>query len=159
MKKGTILSVNHDRWGTWITYAGYMLLYLSMIGIFFIGKTRFKDLSNSLEKINLKKKVLTIGLILIGLSGLSVNAQEHAHDQKSAIDFDSIIQADAFPIDHAEKFGQLIIQDAGGRMKPANTFSSELLRKVSKSDTYNGLNSDQVLLSIMNNQRYGIMCQ
>ncbi len=36
-------------------------------------------------------------------------------------------------------------------MKPANTFSSELLRKVSKSDTYQGLNSDQVLLSIMNN--------
>ena len=36
-------------------------------------------------------------------------------------------------------------------MKPANTFSSELLRKVSKSDTYKGLNSDQVLLSIMNN--------
>src|SRR5690606_38712878 len=29
-----------------------------------------------------------------------------------------------------------------------NTFSSELLRKVSKSDTYNGMDSDQVLLSI-----------
>ena len=36
-------------------------------------------------------------------------------------------------------------------MKPANTFSSELLRKVSKNDKYEGLNSDQVLLSIMNN--------
>ena len=36
-------------------------------------------------------------------------------------------------------------------MKPINTFSSELLRKVSKSDTYNGLNSDQVLLSILRN--------
>jgi cytochrome c-type biogenesis protein CcsB len=36
-------------------------------------------------------------------------------------------------------------------MKPANTFSSELLRKVSKSDTYKGLSSDQVLLSIINN--------
>jgi cytochrome c-type biogenesis protein CcsB len=73
------------------------------------------------------------------------------HEQKSAIDFDSIIQADAFSLEHAQKFGQLIIQDAGGRMKPTNTFSSELLRKVSKSDTYKGLNSDQVLLSIMNN--------
>ena len=47
-EKGTILSVNHDQWGTYITYAGYMMLYLSMIGIFFIGKTRFKDLSKSL---------------------------------------------------------------------------------------------------------------
>ena len=36
-------------------------------------------------------------------------------------------------------------------MKPANTFSSELLRKVSRSNSYNGLNSDQVLLSIMDN--------
>ena len=150
-EKGTILSVNHDQWGTWITYAGYILLYLSMIGIFFIGKTRFKDLSNSLEKINLKKKALTVGLILLGLNGFSLKAQDLVHEQKSAIDFDSIIQADVFSLEHAEKFGELIIQDAGGRMKPANTFSSELLRKVSKSDTYKGLNSDQVLLSIMNN--------
>ena len=36
-------------------------------------------------------------------------------------------------------------------MKPLNTFSSELLRKVSKSDNYNGLNSDQVFLSILRN--------
>jgi cytochrome c-type biogenesis protein CcsB len=150
-EKGTILSVNHDQWGTYITYAGYMMLYLSMIGIFFIGKTRFKDLSKSLEKINIKKKALTLGLILFGISGFSLQAQEHVHEQKSAIDFDSIIQADAFSLEHTQKFGQLIIQDAGGRMKPTNTFSSELLRKVSKSDTYKGLNSDQVLLSIMNN--------
>ena len=33
-------------------------------------------------------------------------------------------------------------------MKPLNTFSSELLRKVSKSDTYKSLNADQVMLSI-----------
>jgi cytochrome c-type biogenesis protein CcsB len=33
-------------------------------------------------------------------------------------------------------------------MKPLNTFSSELLRKVSKSDSYKNLNSDQVMLSI-----------
>ena len=150
-EKGTILSVNHDQWGTYITYAGYMMLYLSMIGIFFIGKTRCKDLSKSLEKINIKKKALTVGLILFGISGFSLQAQEHVHEQKSAIDFDSIIQADAFSLEHTQKFGQLIIQDAGGRMKPTNTFSSELLRKVSKSDTYKGLNSDQVLLSIMNN--------
>jgi hypothetical protein len=30
--------------------------------------------------------------------------------------------------EHAAKFGRLIIQDAGGRMKPINTFSSELER-------------------------------
>ena len=36
-------------------------------------------------------------------------------------------------------------------MKPANTYSSELLRKLSKSDEYEGLNSDQVLVSMTEN--------
>src|SRR5690606_23201816 len=27
-EKGTILSVNHDWWGTWVTYLGYTLLYI-----------------------------------------------------------------------------------------------------------------------------------
>ena len=59
--------------------------------------------------------------------------------------------SDSYSEEHAKKFGEIIIQDSGGRMKPANTFSSELLRKVSRSDNYKGLNSDQVLLSIMDN--------
>ena len=55
------------------------------------------------------------------------------------------------PVEQAAKFGKLIIQDFGGRMKPANTFASELIRKVSKSDTYRSLNPDQILLSIQQN--------
>ncbi|MGB0256349.1 MAG: cytochrome c biogenesis protein ResB, partial [Flavobacteriaceae bacterium] len=54
-EKGTVLSVNHDFWGTWITYVGYILLYLSMMGIFFIGDTRFKQLSKRLIKMSAKK--------------------------------------------------------------------------------------------------------
>jgi hypothetical protein len=49
--------------------------------------------------------------------------------------------------EHAAKFGRLIIQDAGGRMKPINTFSSEL-RKVSHSNDYKGMNSDQVSIDV-----------
>jgi hypothetical protein len=36
-------------------------------------------------------------------------------------------------------------------MKPLNTFASELLRKVSKSDTYKSLDANQVLISITKN--------
>ena len=150
-EKGTILSVNHDWWGTNITYLGYILLYLSMIGIFFIGKTRFQDLSKSLDKIKEKKKSLMLLIFFSIFNSFSIQGQSSVFSQKSAIDFDSIIKADAFSENHARKFGELVIQDSGGRMKPANTFSSELLRKVSKNDKYQGLNSDQVLLSIMNN--------
>ena len=146
-ERGTILSVNHDWWGTYITYTGYMLLYLSMLGIFFIGNTRFKALAKAIDKIKARKAAL----VFLTLFGLNVGfAQNHLIEGRSKINFDSLVKADAFPQEQAEKFGALIIQDLGGRMKPANTFSSELLRKVSKSDTYEGLNSDQVLLSILN---------
>ena len=140
-EKGTVLSVNHDFWGTWVTYGGYILLYLSMIGIFFIGKTRFKDLSKSLEKIKQKKKQLLSLISFIFLTNLS--AQNHNHSLTNNFNFDSVINANAINADHAQKFGRLVIQDLGGRMKPANTFSSELLRKVSKKDSYGDLNSDQ----------------
>ena len=149
-EKGTILSVNHDWWGTWLTYTGYLLLYLSMMGIFFIGKTRFKALAIALEKVKQKKATLTVGLLFIAT--FYGQAQQHLHQgTRNPIAFDSMIQAEAFPKEQATLFGSLVIQDAGGRMKPANTFASELLRKVSKKDTYNGLTADQVLLSITNN--------
>ena len=146
-EKGTVLSVNHDFWGTWITYVGYILLYLSMMGIFFIGKTRFKDLSKALEKIKQKKKALaTIALMLFTVV---LNGQSHDHDPNGGFNFDSLVNANTIDVNHAKKFGSLVIQDLGGRMKPANTFSSELLRKVSKSDHYGDLNADQVLMSIV----------
>ena len=53
-EKGTVLSVNNDFWGTFITYLGYIFLYVSMMGIFFYGKTRFKNLSNGLKKLSSK---------------------------------------------------------------------------------------------------------
>lgn len=146
-EKGTVLSVNHDWWGTYITYAGYMMLYLSMIGIFFIGRTRFKDLSKAIDRIKAKKATLTLFAMMAMQWGI---AQDHFLRDRSKIDFDSLVIADAFPKAQALNFGSLVIQDLGGRMKPANTFSSELLRKVSKYDTYQGLSSDQVLLSILN---------
>ena len=149
-EKGTILSVNHDWWGTWITYVGYMLLYLSMIGIFFIGKTRFKSLSEALDKVKQKKATLTICLLLISTSFLQAQQESHS-TVDDPVALDSMIQAVVFPKEQAALFGSLVIQDAGGRMKPANTFASELLRKVSKKDTYKELTADQVLLSITNN--------
>jgi len=35
-EKGTILSVNHDYWGTMITYIGYFLLFFAMMAILFV---------------------------------------------------------------------------------------------------------------------------
>ena len=112
------------------------------MGIFFLGNSRFKFLAKQLNK---KTAVL---VLLFFSSGLF--SQNNNSVPKSEY-IDSIITSTSYTKEHASKFGKIVIQDSGGRMKPANTFSSELLRKVSRSNSYNGLNSDQVLLSIMDN--------
>ncbi|MBL6646761.1 MAG: cytochrome c biogenesis protein CcsA [Flavobacteriaceae bacterium] len=148
-EKGTILSVNHDFWGTWITYLGYFLLYAGLMGILFFGKTRFRSLATTLEKIRQKKSALTAFVLFFSLG---LWAQDHQHSSsKTTQNIDSLIQNQAIPAPQAAKFGKLVIQDLGGRMKPANTFASELVRKVSKSDHYQSLDANQVLLSIQQN--------
>jgi len=165
-EKGTVLSVNHDFWGTSITYFGYFMLFFGLMAIMFTKHSRFADLKRKLDVVKKKKeKLITILVLMISLSGFAQqNPHVHSHDHKHAEDpndhanhvtappsekqLDSLLTIYKAPEAHAAKFGRLIIQDAGGRMKPINTFSSELLRKVSQSDTYNGMNSDQVFLSM-----------
>ena len=144
-EKGTVLSVSSDFWGTWITYIGYFLLYFSMMAIMFTKYSRFADLKRKLEKVKMKKAKLAVIALLFSLTGFAQNHNKNHNDLKA---IDSLIQKYKVNEDHAAKFGKLVIQDLGGRMKPINTFSSELLRKVSHENTYKGLNADQVFLSM-----------
>jgi cytochrome c-type biogenesis protein CcsB len=145
-EKGTILSVNHDFWGTGITYIGYFLLYFAMMAILFTKYSRFADIKRKLEIVKKKKeKLITSLIILFSLFGFG---QNHTTTIPTIQQIDSIITKYKVLPKHANQFGRLVIQDDGGRMKPINTFSSELLRKVSKSDTYKGMNSDQVFMSM-----------
>lgn len=146
-EKGTKLSVNHDFWGTWITYIGYFLLYLGMMAILFTKHSRFGELKVKLDKVRIKKSTLSVIVLLFSFVGFAQHSN-HAHQKGTEKQIDSILNKFLVPAEHAEKFGRLVIQDDGGRMKPINTFSSELLRKVSKSDTYKNMNADQVFLSI-----------
>ncbi|MGV3696900.1 cytochrome c biogenesis protein CcsA [Flavobacterium sp.] len=157
-EKGTILSVNHDFWGTTITYIGYFILFFCLMLILFVKGSRFTDLKRKLDNVKRKKaKLMTVIILLVSFDGL---AQEHHHDdghghapaKAAAIptqkQIDSIINKYKVSERHAAQFGRLVIQDEGGRMKPINTFSSELLRKVSHRNEYNGMNPDQVFISM-----------
>ncbi|TDE53451.1 cytochrome c biogenesis protein CcsA [Flavobacterium sp. GT3P67] len=178
-EKGTILSVNHDFWGTTITYIGYFMLYFAMMAIMFTKYSRFADVKRKLEVVKMKKaKLLTILLLLFSFNSFA-QEQEHnhadhegqAHTEAEATpaahanhtkkvlsqdELNALITKYKVPEVHAAKFGRLVIQDAGGRMKPINTFSSELLRKVSHDDSYKGMNSDQVFLSMTQYASYWI---
>ena len=153
-EKGTHLSVNHDQWGTWITYIGYFLLYLALMVILFDKNTRFNDLRKKIDKINAKKKALVIVFFLF--FNFFGHAQEHEHENQIVDSNKAIAFINKYKVseEHASEFGKMVIQDQGGRMKPINTFSSELLRKVSKSETFNEMNADQAFISMTQFPQY-----
>jgi cytochrome c-type biogenesis protein CcsB len=136
---GTYLSVNHDFWGTWISYLGYFLLTLGMVMIFFSPKSRFRNLSSKLNAIRQKNLTTTIGVLLLfmgstaPLSSQEVNTGNVVHE---------------VTVSHAEEFGKLLVQDHKGRIKPINTLASELLRKISRKESINELTAEQVFLSM-----------
>ena len=132
-EKGTVLSVNHDYWGTLITYIGYFLMGLGMFFALFWKGTRFHKLSQKVKIIS-DKKFGIIFLFLLFTAGIQAqNTQELKHNSVSK--------------EHAEKFGKLLIQDHQGRIKPVNSYALDVLRKIYKKDNYHGLTAEQVILS------------
>ncbi|WP_242206117.1 cytochrome c biogenesis protein [Aestuariivivens insulae] len=162
-EKGTVLSVNHDSWGTLFTYIGYFMLYFGLLSILFVKGTRFSDLRKQLKKVRAKKaKLITVLLLCMGLSGFSQeHTQDDGHDHSAhavqsrptKAQIDSILATNITPKDHADKFAHLVIQDSDGRMKPVSTYASEMLRKLSKHDTYEDFDAHQVFLSMQESPR------
>jgi len=137
---GTILSVNHDAWGTFVTYFGYLLLAIGMIWSLINPNSYFRRLSIELARLREVRKTTMVALlfILLPFTGMhEMNAQT--------------VLPDSFRIDknHAAKFGKVLIQDPGGRIKPVNSLSSEFLRKICRTDNLIGQNSDQVFLGML----------
>ena len=143
----THLSVNHDFWGTLITYFGYFLLFFGLIASLFVKNTRFDDLKQSLVKIRNKKAKLSVIALLFSLVSFGQH-NSHQPKQITEIQIDSILNANKVSKEHADLFSSLVIQDTGGRLKPAHTFASELVRKVTHSDRFKDMDPSQVLLSI-----------
>ncbi len=112
-ERGTVLSINQDRPGTYITYLGYTLLAIGMFWTLFARGSRFQTVLSRLGKLN-KTAVLT-GLFL--LQSLGLFAQDS-------------LQIQFVPEEKAEAYGRLIVQDLDGRMKPLNTLAHEILRKI-----------------------------
>lgn len=131
---GTYLSVNNDFWGTWISYIGYILLTIGLLMNFFDKKSRFAILLNKLKEYQTQAN-------LIGFLIFSLGFYSHANAQVN----------NPISKEHAANFGKLVVQDHNGRVKPMNTYSGELLRKVAKTESLFDQTSDQMVLSMILN--------
>jgi cytochrome c-type biogenesis protein CcsB len=143
-EKGTILSVNHDYWGTLFSYLGYFLLTLGMVISFLERNSRFRYLVKSTS--NKAKPVITLLLIILGSFAFLMPQQTYAQEKAPKLAMQQIVDKV-----HAEEFGKLLVQDNDGRIEPINTLASELLRKISKKDKFEGQTPEQVLLGMMIN--------
>lgn len=139
---GTILSVNHDYWGTIFTYIGYLLMTLGMFLTPFSKYSRFALLGRLLRKNITKTGVSAIMIIAMTLSS-SVMFGQQSHNHAAPDHAPTVDEA------QAALFGNLLVQSHDGRLKPINTFSSEMLRKISRKNTFDEMNSDQVLLGML----------
>ncbi len=141
-EQGTILSVNYDWWGTFLTYIGYGLLFLGIVLTFFSYNTRFRILSMKLKLIKQKTFLLlsAFAFSFLGTNGMELNAN-----------VDSLLEANLIDATHAKRVELLLVQDNGGRVKPLSTLSSEYIRKISRKQELYGQSSTQILIGMMSN--------
>jgi cytochrome c-type biogenesis protein CcsB len=132
---GTVLSVNHDFWGTWITYAGYLLLVIGIVLSLLNRDSYFNHLVRRLKAIGAAKT-----LLIILLAGIGATATAQSGTSASLPDIDQRI---------IREFGNLLVQGHDGRIEPVSTLTSEILRKVSRKSAIFGKSPDEVFLSMM----------
>ncbi|MBS0000537.1 MAG: cytochrome c biogenesis protein CcsA [Cyclobacteriaceae bacterium] len=139
-ERGTILSVNHDRMGTIVTYTGYFLLFFTLLVSLVTPKTRFAKLREQLDEIHMeRKKLAAICLVLLfSLVNLTPSGAQSAQTGEHVI-----------PGEHAAQFGKLLLQARDGRIIPVNTTAENVLVKMYKKNRFNNLSADQVFLSMM----------
>jgi len=140
-EKGTVLSVNHDLLGMWITYFGYGLMIIAMFLAVFEKSTRFRTLIRA-------KNTSVIALAFIMVSGFTLMPTQTATAQIN------IKKLQKIPASHLEKFNNLIVQGHSSRFKPLNTVSGETFRKYSRKSTYEGLSADQVFVGLLLNSDF-----
>ncbi len=127
-EKGTVLSVNHDYWGTLVTYLGYALMIIGFVWTLFNKNSRYWDLMGKIKLLREQRKALTIlVLMLVSSSGLFAQLQlpqSHEH------------QVNSRPVsaEHADKFGEVIVQTYEGRFAPVHTLAVDVMHKISRKD-------------------------
>lgn len=139
---GTVLSVNRDVAGRTITYIGYFLLVTGLVWSLIGKNTRFGRISRRLKALRAASGS-AVALALLAL--ISFKAEANPGNNQMI----NIVQRYPVEAAHARQFGALPVQSSSGRMMPMNTFTSEILRKLHKSDKIGNLNSDQFMISLL----------
>jgi cytochrome c-type biogenesis protein CcsB len=134
-EQGTILSVNHDFWGTWITYLGYALLILGVVLSMVNKNSYFQFLTRKLKQSAVKSLLI---ILTVGGFSFGTAAQSGAGAAIPDINDETV-----------DLFSKLWVLGVDGRVEPLSTLNSEIVRKVSGKSSLYGKSADEVVLSMM----------
>ena len=119
----SVLSVAHDPWGVGVTYAGYILLFIALIGLFVERNGQFRTLLR-----NTAGKAAAL-LVLVTLCAA---LPARAADKPSVL-----------PRESADKMGQMYVMYKG-RVCPLQTLAKDFTTKLYGSARYKGYTPEQV---------------
>ncbi len=132
---GTVLSVNKDFLGTLVTYIGYFLMTFGMIIALIDRNTYFSALVRHLKELN--KKAVAIIVFAIAMFGGSLQASVGSTAGIPSLEKQLV-----------QDFSELWVHGRDGRIEPMSTLSGEILRKLSRKSSLNGMSPDEVILSM-----------
>ena len=122
-------SISHDPWGTGISYAGYVMLGIGMIGYFFQRSTPWRSLLKQYRK-------STVLLLLISLASASGKAETH--------NIQNEVQLSAMQRPLASDFGKVLVF-WNDRICPMQTLARDITATLYGKDSYKGFTSEQIL--------------
>ena len=123
--QGSVLAVSHDPWGTGLTYAGYLLLLVSMLGFFFQKGTHFRAV---LARV-MQASVVVLCLFLGG----TAEAKKTGDDIPKAV-----------PREVADAFGDLYVY-YNDRICPMETLTRDYTLKAYGKSHWKGYDANQVV--------------
>ena len=136
-QQGTYLAVNSDPYGIPVTYAGYCMLFLSLILMLINPQGRFRKALKWLA--NADKAALSLLLMLIlPLASVTVASADTLQETTPAV----------LPKAEAEQMGRLHVL-YNDRICPLETYALDFTKKLSGSRTYNGMSALEVLTGFM----------
>jgi len=120
----SVLAVAHDPWGVGVTYTGYILLFVALIGLFVERNGEFRQLL---------QKTAGKAALLLAFVTLATAFPAQAAGKPSVL-----------PRESADKMGQMYVMYKG-RVCPLQTLAKDFTTKIYGNAYYRGYTPEQVL--------------
>lgn len=130
-EKGTVLSVNHDQTGIFVTYSGYALLFLFIILSLVNRNSLFHTIRPEVWYSALRKTAVILPVLILMNSRVQADANKFIPSREAS-----------------EEFGKVLVQDQKGRTEPLFTLSNDIIRKVTGKNRFESFTPMQIFLGL-----------